>query len=602
MRLIIQQLQSILLLVTLVVADFSGPAYPPPSDLSSNQSHVFEAFQNLTTALSTYLSDTNETSPTAALKNFTFSIGLFSVPDPAAREQQFHYTSPEVANGTNGTRKVDGDSIYNIASVSKLFTVFAGLLELSESDWNTPLTEINPLFKQYVEQNPKTNLAITVQWDTITPAALAAQIAGVPRDILPGSPGEILTKILIATFSGQTPLDPTTLGLPRINETDTLAYPPCTPYIISDPNGVCPEEPWIESVVDRPPTFLPWTTPGYSDIGFALLGLAISNITGKSMDEIYRDRIFVPLGMTGSNSTTPPESEWYRAVIPGALESFVYDAGLFVASGGLSSTINDLAEFGINILNSTLLPSDQTRKWMKPKVFTDRFEYSVGSPWEIMRYTHPSGHITDIYPKSGDSGSYSSWFVTIPDYNAGFSILVSGTSLGREVITSQIADIVASLLIPALEIQATEEAEKNFGGTFSSTTQGSNSSITIVSNKTQGAAPGLFISSWISNNTDVLTALESTLGRGPWRLLPTIHDEKSRKQAFRIVTKADAPSTQVPGKLFSGLGYLAADWIGLDSLSYGGIAVPLFLYDIGNDGIATSVKPGAFRATLSRFS
>lgn len=49
-----------------------------------------------------------------------------------------------------------------------------------------------------------------------------------------------------------------------------------------------------------------------------LLGLAISNITGKSMDTIYRESIFEPLGMTSSNSIVPTgEAELARSVIAG---------------------------------------------------------------------------------------------------------------------------------------------------------------------------------------------------------------------------------------------------------------------------------------------
>ena len=77
-------------------------------------------------------------------ENVTFSLGLFSIHDPAAAELQYHYASPEVVKAPNGTHKVDGDSIYRIASVSKLFTVYAGMIELSSEDWNRPITDFIP--------------------------------------------------------------------------------------------------------------------------------------------------------------------------------------------------------------------------------------------------------------------------------------------------------------------------------------------------------------------------------------------------------------------------------------------------------------------------
>lgn len=77
-------------------------------------------------------------------EDVTFSLGLFSIHDRAAAELQYHYASPEVVKAPNGTHKVDGDSIYRIASVSKLFTVYAGMIELSSEDWNRPITEFIP--------------------------------------------------------------------------------------------------------------------------------------------------------------------------------------------------------------------------------------------------------------------------------------------------------------------------------------------------------------------------------------------------------------------------------------------------------------------------
>ena len=77
-------------------------------------------------------------------ENITFSLGLFSIHDQDAAELQYHYASPEVVKAPSGTHKVDGDSIYRIASVSKLFTVYAGMIELSSEDWNRPITEFIP--------------------------------------------------------------------------------------------------------------------------------------------------------------------------------------------------------------------------------------------------------------------------------------------------------------------------------------------------------------------------------------------------------------------------------------------------------------------------
>lgn len=582
-------------LIVPIWADFLGPSYPAPFDLSSNASLVASSWKNTSTILQSFVSGANQD---ASWSNVTFSLGMFSLYDEDATALQFHYTSPEIANSPNGTKSVDGDSIYRIASITKVFTVLAGLLELSVTDWERPLTELIPSLAKFAPESSGDDDPVnTVEWDKITPSALAAQIAGVPRDgfIAPGELTYALVAVDGLTKAVEKLLD---LGFPPIAANDTLEFPTCLPYLV---NGTtCPSGPWIEGVEVSTPTFLPWTTPGYSDAGFAMLGLAIASISGKSMDDIYRSAIFESLGMSSSNSTTPPPSEWDRCVIPGnPASSFAIDAGVSVSSGGLLSTINDLARLGRGIMNSTLLSPEDTRRWLKPFSHTAHLQYSVGRPWEIMRYTHPATNkVTDLYTKLGDSGDYSGFLVLIPDYQAGFSILASSTSTKLSTIVLAIADLVINTVLPALEAQAATEAVFNLGGGYISTGP-VNSSLSLAFNNSAGAAPGLHITSWVSNGTDVLHA--GLLGPQPYRLVPSIEDVVGSKKGFWMVNANDAPNAVAEtGSLASAPGFMYADWILVDSPAYGGNAVKRFVFDIADDGRATAVSPTAYQITLDR--
>jgi CubicO group peptidase (beta-lactamase class C family) len=580
-----------------VLSDFLGPTYPGPVDLSSSKSLVAATWKNVTSTLQAYINSDEQSSTSdvvAEIRNVTFSLGVFSLNDPGATDLQFHYTSPEIANAPNGTRKVNENSIYRMASLTKVFTVLAGLLNLKPIDWERPLTDIFPTLADFAEKNPgEDNRMYLTQWDKVTPSALAAQIAGVTRDVFPFGAGDIILQILPELF------DPG-LGLPPVNVSELEVNTPCTIQLLS--NGtVCTTIPYLMSAEIQAPLFEPWTTPGYANNGFVLLGLVISTITGKTMQQLYQDSIFNPLGMTSSNSSTPPESEWHRCVIPGNLGNFAIDAGLLVSTGGLLSTSSDVAKFGINILNSTLLESDQTRKWLKPVSHTARLQYSVGRPWEIIRYSHPSGHVTDMYTKLGDSGAYSSLMVLIPDYGAGFSILSASTLQTRAEILSVIAETIADSLLPALQAQAGVEAEHNYVGTYTSTVHGLNSSLTLIHNQTESSPPGLIISSWISNGTDMTTRFSGAFGPAPWRLLPSIADPTNGKAAFLLVSKTDAPSLQSPG-LFSGTFIDFQDWVNVGSLTYGDIGVGSFVFDIGKRGKATAVTLPAFQVNLKKDS
>ncbi|KFY68082.1 hypothetical protein V497_00022 [Pseudogymnoascus sp. VKM F-4516 (FW-969)] len=591
------QLYSLFLLSTCstsVLADLLGPSYEAPVDLASNKSLVSAAWRNATATLQTYIKHGSETSKiVAAMKNITFSAGLFSLEDAGASKLQFHYTSPEIANAPNGTHKVDGDTIYRMASVTKAFTVLAGLLEVNSTDWERPITDFVPTLAEYVKKTPGEDDPIHItQWDKITLSALAAQIAGVPRDPFPVK--AILDPATVTAF-----------GLPPLNPADPLSLPPCA-LPENYHNGACDEVAYIESVQNRPPALLPWTSPAYANLGFVLLGVAIANITGKPLTQVYRESIFEPLGMASSNASSPPESEWHRAAIPDVTQ-FDLNAGILVSSGGLLSTTNDLAKFGVGILNSTLLPDEETRKWLKPVSHTAHFEYSVGRPWEIMRYTHSSGVVTDIYTKLGDSGAYSGYIVLLPDYNAGFSILSGSTSKLRFSVIGEVAEVITSSIVPALAAQAAKESEKKFAGVYNSTVHGLESSLVLSVNETKGAAPGLVVSSWTSNGTDVLAQLPASIGDGPYRLIPSISDSESGTEAYRLVASLDAPippsadaHAGATKGLFTSLSYIVADWINLDTPTYGGIGISLFVFKIGSDGNVDEVRPEAFRVSLKR--
>lgn len=89
-----------------------------------------------------------------------------------------------------------------------------------------------------------------------------------------------------------------------------------------------------------------------------------------------------PLGI---DSTYLQATDLVHAVIPGgntsqAYANYITLAANDIASGGVFSSINDLAKWGLSILNSTLLSQQETRKWLKPISHTGSLQLSVGRP------------------------------------------------------------------------------------------------------------------------------------------------------------------------------------------------------------------------------
>lgn len=175
-----------------------------------------------------------------------------------------------------------------------------------------------------------------IRWEDVTLRALVSQIAGIPRDAQP-----VLPDIALAPITTIGIADPISVGLPPldlVNDPATLV--PC--LTLSDPVNDCTADLYFEGTEQRLPTFQSWATPAYTDNGFILFGIALANITGKPIAQVYPDTIFEPLGMKDSRFN-PPASGWSQYVIPAGPHKavFPYLLGVFCL---LSTTWRNLEQ------------------------------------------------------------------------------------------------------------------------------------------------------------------------------------------------------------------------------------------------------------------
>ena len=103
-------------------ATFLGPIYPSPIDLTSEQSLIPAAWQNFTDQLDKYLS--NAALPpqlSQVILNASWSVNLFSANDPKASvDFNYHHTGLESKNAVIGTKDVNSESLYRVASVTSM--------------------------------------------------------------------------------------------------------------------------------------------------------------------------------------------------------------------------------------------------------------------------------------------------------------------------------------------------------------------------------------------------------------------------------------------------------------------------------------------------
>lgn len=119
----------------------------------------------------------------------------------------------------------------------------------------------------------------------------------------------------------------------------------------------------IERVIAEPLVCEPGTHIEYSDLGFILLGRIVETLTGKSLDEFARQKIFAPLGMESSQFVPPKAlrariapTEEDRTCRKRLLRGEVHDENAWAMGGvaghaGLFSTAGDVAAFAQMMLN-----------------------------------------------------------------------------------------------------------------------------------------------------------------------------------------------------------------------------------------------------------
>ncbi|KAI1195320.1 beta-lactamase/transpeptidase-like protein [Nemania serpens] len=556
-----------------------GPLNPAPADLTSSDSNVRLQWENLTSTLESHFNGTASNNALSGLDKITFSLGLFSIHDPeAAGQLQYHHTGPDVRNSSIGVNKVDGNSIYRVASMSKLMTVYSGLLLLKTSDWDKPLTEIFP----EIASLPKNDPVHHIQWDTITPFSLASQISGLPANARPFDAGE-----LSSVFYYTNPVDPTTLGFPPLALNSSGIDVPCQA-------ANCSGVQYIQSI--QAPTLPVFQSPGYANTNFILLGRVISKLTGLPENEDwFQKAVFGPLGMKSTSSLSPTNPPYPGYVVTGPTDVFAFQGEITSPSGGIFSTTNDVAKLGTSILNSTLLSPDQTRKWMKPNSFTASLDFALGMGWEIYRYTDKvTGHVSDFYTKLGDSGNYATFLVLVPDYDFGFSVMTTSGLVDAAARSAQahfLADLISEIILPALRDQAAAETKRNYEGTY--TAAGTNTStLTLAYNETAGAGFGLTVTSLINEGVDLLSYMQRIMGSTQLVLAPATVDCEATQRGF--VATAVVPDSEYTG-VFSKMFATDVDWINNNGITYGGQALGTFFFDLAEDGSAVAALPAVLR-------
>ena len=195
------------------------------------------------------------------------------------------------------------------------------------------------------------------------------------------------------------------------------------------------------------------TEPKYSNLGIAILGHALQRIAGVPYNTWINERILGPLGMGSSGFDRSALAQdkfaqgYHRDEARQPFPSKHWDEQGFKPAGGLYSTVNDIARFmslqfrdgaagGAQVLGGSTL-----REMHQPIIMTPDLESGYGVGWGIRRQTG-----CKVIGHSGGLPGYTTNITLFPSLKLGVIVF---TNYGTAPV--EITNVVLETLIPVFK-------------------------------------------------------------------------------------------------------------------------------------------------------
>jgi serine-type D-Ala-D-Ala carboxypeptidase/endopeptidase len=312
----------------------------------------------------------------------------------------------------------DGDTLYEIGSVTKVFTgvLLASLIQSDDVNLTDPLQKYLP-----------------------------------PSVTAPVADGKPITLEHLATH---------TSGLPRMPDNFKPADPlnPYADYTIEQMylflNG---------HVLRRPPGQYE-----YSNYAMGLLGHVLAHHKGMTYEQFLRDRISKPMGMKDTGITlnedqqkrlTPP----YNAALKPAEN---WDIPALAGAGAIRSSANDMIKFIMANLKKDHEPFSEALRLAQVKRHSMEDGLSMALGWHLARDGATLWH-------NGGTGGYHSWLAIAPDRGIGVVVLTNTANMRLDEFGEQVTAIALGREVkppqPRKSIEVNPTLLKSYTGYFAIT-------------------------------------------------------------------------------------------------------------------------------------
>lgn len=268
-------------------------------------------------------------------------------------------------------KPVDGDTLYEIGSISKVYT--ASLLAVAASQ--NQLTENDPLSSLFPEGTQ-----------------------------LPQFEGKAIRLVDLATHQSGLPRLPFNLKPKRMED----------PYVGYDGHAL------TTYLAEYALPHAPGTTWAYSNLGAGLLGFALAQSQATTYEQLLQNNLLRPLGLTNTMITLSPEQQKRLAIGHNKMMQPVsnWDFDALAGAGAVRSTVEDLAAF----VAAHLFPEDSPLG--RALASTHRARVAAGSanpPMALGWFILPDAQGRVLW-HAGQTGGYRAMAAFDPQ--AGFGVVL----------------------------------------------------------------------------------------------------------------------------------------------------------------------------------
>jgi CubicO group peptidase (beta-lactamase class C family) len=203
----------------------------------------------------------------------------------------------------------------------------------------------------------------------------------------------------------------------------------------------------------------------YQNVMYVAAGYAVGQVAHSTWDDFVRSRIFQPLGMTESDTSSIDAQRSFDHASPhtqdpdGSVKVIPWhnidNAG---PAGSINSSARDMAKWMMLQLNSgkydgkQIISDKSMREMQAPQMviepegeiptifFPDSTQLSYGLGWFVQQYR---GHQLILH--AGDIDGFSTMVVLIPEIHTGYFVVINLESFYRQALSYEIADRLLGL-------------------------------------------------------------------------------------------------------------------------------------------------------------